>query len=114
MPDHPIEPVDLLVVGGGTAGLVGAHTAAALGVRTVLVEHGRTGGDCLWTGCVPSKALLAAASAAASARRAAGLGVDVGEVRVDFTRVRAHVQAAIAAVQPKDSPRRSRRPASRW
>ncbi|TQN40926.1 pyruvate/2-oxoglutarate dehydrogenase complex dihydrolipoamide dehydrogenase (E3) component [Blastococcus colisei] len=105
MPVHPIEDtVDLLVVGGGTAGLVGAHTAAALGARTVLVEHGRTGGDCLWTGCVPSKALLAAASAAASARRASSLGVDVGEVRVEFARVRAHVRAAITAVQPKDSP----------
>ncbi|MGY1712620.1 dihydrolipoyl dehydrogenase family protein [Geodermatophilus sp. SYSU D00758] len=97
-------PWDLLVVGGGTAGLVGAHTAATLGARVALVERDRTGGDCLWTGCVPSKALLAAAAAAADARAAHRLGVDVGDVRVDFARVRAHVQAAIRTLQPEDSP----------
>ncbi|MDQ3359141.1 MAG: FAD-dependent oxidoreductase, partial [Actinomycetota bacterium] len=59
------EPWDLLVVGGGTAGIVGAKTAARLGARVLLVERERTGGDCLWTGCVPSKALLAAAGVAA-------------------------------------------------
>ena len=55
------DVVDLLVIGGGTAGIVGARTAARLGARTVLVERARTGGDCLWTGCVPSKTLLSAA-----------------------------------------------------
>ncbi|WP_116450701.1 dihydrolipoyl dehydrogenase family protein [Blastococcus litoris] len=98
------DPVDLLVIGGGTAGLVGAHTAAALGARTVLVERERTGGDCLWTGCVPSKALLAAATAAADARGAGRLGVDTGAVTVDFARVRAHVRAAVTAIEPKDAP----------
>lgn len=98
------DRVDLLVIGGGTAGLVGAQTAAALGARTVLVERDRTGGDCLWTGCVPSKAVLAAATAAADARGAARFGVDTGEVTVDFAPVRAHVRNAIAAVEPKDSP----------
>ena len=53
--------VELLVVGGGTAGIVGAKTAAGFGARTLLVEQARTGGDCLWTGCVPSKTLLSAA-----------------------------------------------------
>ncbi|WP_346620560.1 FAD-dependent oxidoreductase [Blastococcus montanus] len=100
---------DLLVVGGGTAGIVGATTAAGLGARVLLVEETRTGGDCLWTGCVPSKALLAAAGAAASARAAAGFGVDVGEVRVDFDRVRSHVRAAITAIEPEDSPETLRR-----
>jgi len=52
---------DLLVVGGGTAGLVGAWTAASLGASVLMVERDRPGGDCLWTGCVPSKALIAAA-----------------------------------------------------
>jgi pyruvate/2-oxoglutarate dehydrogenase complex dihydrolipoamide dehydrogenase (E3) component len=96
--------VDLLVVGGGTAGLVGAQTAAALGARVLLVERARTGGDCLWTGCVPSKALLAAASAAAEARSAGRFGIDTGPVTVDFARVLAHVQGAIAAIEPDDSP----------
>jgi len=51
----------LLVVGGGTAGLVGAWAAASLGASVLMVERDRPGGDCLWTGCVPSKALIAAA-----------------------------------------------------
>jgi len=95
---------DLLVVGGGTAGLVGAQTAAGLGARVMLVERDRTGGDCLWTGCVPSKALLAAASSAAQARRAPALGVDVGPVRVNFPAVMAHVHRATEQIAPDDSP----------
>ncbi|WP_245821284.1 dihydrolipoyl dehydrogenase family protein [Geodermatophilus pulveris] len=95
--------VDLLVIGGGTAGMVGARTAASLGARVLLAERDRTGGDCLWTGCVPSKALLAAADAAAGARTAGRFGVDAGEVTVDFGRVRAHVRAAIEHIRPVDS-----------
>ena len=98
------DPWDLLVVGGGTAGLVGAHTAARLGARVALVERERTGGDCLWTGCVPSKALLAAAGRAADARRAAALGVSVSGVTTDLEAVLAHVRSAIAAIEPADSP----------
>lgn len=98
------EPWDLLVLGGGTAGLVGAKTAARLGARVLLVERARTGGDCLWTGCVPSKSLLAAASAAAGARTAGRLGVDVDGVTVDFERVMAHVRGAIDTIAPTDSP----------
>ena len=95
---------DLLVIGGGTAGLVAAKTAAGFGARVLMVERDRTGGDCLWTGCVPSKALLHAAHAAAAARRAAHLGVHTGAVRVDFTQVMTHVHAAITAIEPADSP----------
>lgn len=54
---------DLVVVSGGTAGIVGAKTAAGLGADVVLVERGEPGGDCLWTGCVRSKTLLSAAQA---------------------------------------------------
>lgn len=96
--------VDLAVIGGGTAGLVGAQTAAGLGARVMLIEERRTGGDCLYTGCVPSKALLAAGSAAAAARGAARFGVDVGAVAVDFRRVMRHVRAAITHIEPVDSP----------
>jgi len=99
----PDEPWDLLVVGGGTAGIVGAKTAARLGARVLLVERERTGGDCLWTGCVPSKSLLAAAGIAASARTAGRFGIDVGEVSVDFAKVMAHVRAAIQRIAPVDS-----------
>ena len=94
---------DLLVVGGGTAGIVGARTAASFGARVLLVERDRTGGDCLWTGCVPSKSLLAAARAAADARAATRFGVHTGDVHVDFTQVMEHVRAAIAAIAPADS-----------
>jgi pyruvate/2-oxoglutarate dehydrogenase complex dihydrolipoamide dehydrogenase (E3) component len=95
---------DLLVIGGGSAGLVGARTAASLGASVLLVERDRPGGDCLWTGCVPSKALLAAASAAADARGAARLGVHVDGVRVAFDEVTDHVRAAVATIEPVDSP----------
>lgn len=98
------QPYDLLVVGGGTAGLVGAKTAAGFGARVLLVERDRTGGDCLWTGCVPSKSLLAAAHTAARARAAGRLGVHVDGVRVDFAEVMAHVRRAIAAIEPADAP----------
>ena len=67
------EPWDLIVLGGGTAGLVAAKTAGRFGATVLLVERERTGGDCLWTGCVPSKALIAAAESVASARRATRL-----------------------------------------
>ncbi len=97
------EPWDLLVVGGGTAGIVGAKTAARLGARVLLVERERTGGDCLWTGCVPSKALLAAARAAASARGGHRFGVTVAEVSVDFAKVMDHVRGAIQHIAPVDS-----------
>ena len=98
------QNLDLVVIGGGTAGIVAARTAAALGARVALVERSRTGGDCLWTGCVPSKALLAAAHRAADARRATPLGVRAGEVAVDFAAVMSHVKGAIAAIEPEDSP----------
>lgn len=94
---------DLLVIGGGTAGIVAARTAAGFGASVLLVERARTGGDCLWTGCVPSKALLACAAVAADVRRAARFGVQVDGLRVDFGAVMAHVQAAIAAIEPQDS-----------
>ncbi len=96
-------PFDLLVVGGGTAGLVGARTAALLGARVALVERGRLGGDCLNVGCVPSKSLLAAAHRAADVRSGGRLGVHVDGVRVDFGAVMAHVRGAVAAIAPTDS-----------
>jgi pyruvate/2-oxoglutarate dehydrogenase complex dihydrolipoamide dehydrogenase (E3) component len=97
-------PWDLLVIGGGSAGIVAAKTAAGFGASVLLVERERTGGDCLWTGCVPSKALLTAAHAAAQARSASRYGVDVAGVAVDFARVMAHVRQAITAIEPVDSP----------
>ena len=104
LPPAPRGGWDLLVVGGGTAGLVAARTAAGFGAAVLLVERDRTGGDCLWTGCVPSKALLAAAGAAAGARTAGRLGVHVSDIEIDFPAVMAHVHGARTSIEPDDSP----------
>ena len=103
MPPTPAAAFDLAVVGGGSAGIVGAKTAASLGASVVLIERNRPGGDCLWTGCVPSKALIASADVAASARGADSFGVTVQAVDVDFAAVMARVKEAIAAIEPADS-----------
>jgi len=97
------QPWDLLVVGGGTAGIVGAKTAARLGARVALVERHRTGGDCLWTGCVPSKALLAAAGRAAEMRSGRRFGIGVDDVAVHFETVMDHVRGSIESIAPVDS-----------
>ncbi len=91
--------IDLLVIGGGTAGIVGAKTASRLGASVVLAERAHTGGDCLWTGCVPSKTLLSAAAAAVTSRPAA-----LPSARSGFSTVRERIAAAISAIEPDDSP----------
>ena len=96
---------DIAVIGAGSAGLSVASGAAQLGLRVVLFEKGEMGGDCLNYGCVPSKALIAAAHAAHDARNATRLGVHA-EPRVDFAAVMAHVHRAIAAIAPHDSQQR--------
>jgi pyruvate/2-oxoglutarate dehydrogenase complex dihydrolipoamide dehydrogenase (E3) component len=102
------ERFDLVVLGGGTAGLVSAIIAARVGSRVALVEAERTGGDCLWTGCVPSKALIAAADLAHRMRHADRVGLPVHEPAVDFAAVMAHVHAARETIAPEDSPERLR------
>src|ERR1700726_4738214 len=82
---EPASRYHLVVIGGGTAGLVSAAGAAGLGARVALVEKNFLGGDCLNVGCVPSKALLRSARAVAEVRRAGNFGIRIGgEVRVDF------------------------------
>jgi pyruvate/2-oxoglutarate dehydrogenase complex dihydrolipoamide dehydrogenase (E3) component len=97
------ERYDLCVVGAGSAGLSVAAGAAQLGLRTVLVEAGRMGGDCLNTGCVPSKALLAAAKLMHAHRHPHLGGVPPHEFETRRGVVNAHVQATIAALAPHDS-----------
>ncbi|HMA14708.1 MAG TPA: FAD-dependent oxidoreductase, partial [Kiloniellaceae bacterium] len=94
---------DLCVVGAGSGGLTVAAGAAQMGARVVLVEKGRMGGDCLNYGCVPSKALIAAAAAAEGVRRAGRFGVNGHEPVVDFAAVHDHLQGVIAAIAPHDS-----------
>jgi len=100
---------DLVVLGGGTAGLVSSVIAASVGARVCLVERERTGGDCLWTGCVPSKSLIAAATLAHSIRTAGAVGLEPTEPRIDFASVMNRVHDAIATIEPHDSPERLRR-----
>ena len=99
---------DLAVIGAGAAGLSVASVAARLGLSVALIERGRMGGDCLNYGCIPSKALLAAAHTAQSARRAGRYGVRLPEPEIDWPAVRAHVHGAIAAIAPTDSEGRYR------
>ncbi len=106
---RPGPELDLLVIGGGTAGLTAAVIAGGLGARTVLVERERTGGECLWTGCVPSKALLEAADVAHRMRHADRLGLPPVDPEVDLAAVMAHVRAAQKAIEPHDAPERVRR-----
>lgn len=101
------DVIDLLVLGGGTAGIVGAKTAARLGARVVLAERARTGGDCLWTGCMPSKTLLSAAAATVAGPATRKEPLTSGKQSVagaDFGAVRARIAAAILAIEPDDSP----------
>jgi pyruvate/2-oxoglutarate dehydrogenase complex dihydrolipoamide dehydrogenase (E3) component len=94
---------DICVVGAGSAGLLVAAGAAQLGAATVLIERGKMGGDCLNYGCVPSKALLAAAKVAATSRGAGRFGISLGEPEIDFAAVMRHVHEVIATIAPNDS-----------
>lgn len=99
---------NLVIIGAGSAGLVGALVATAVRARTTLVEEGAMGGDCLNTGCVPSKTLIHAARAAAIARSARAFGVHTGMLEVDFPALMAHVRGTVARVAPHDSVERYR------
>ncbi|MEQ8701054.1 MAG: FAD-dependent oxidoreductase [Bauldia litoralis] len=94
---------DVCVIGAGSGGLSVAAGASQMGARTVLIEKGPMGGDCLNFGCVPSKALLAAAHAAQSQRTSAAFGIAAREPEIDFARVHAHVRGVIEAIAPMDS-----------
>ncbi len=95
---------DVIVIGGGAAGLTAAGGLAMFGLRVALCEPGPMGGECLNTGCVPSKALIAAAARAYAAKRPA-MGVALSP-SVDWAGVRAHIDAAIATIAPHDAPER--------
>ena len=94
---------NVIVIGGGSAGLVAALIAAAVKAKVTLIEQNRMGGDCLNTGCVPSKALLKTAKQIHQARRANQLGIRRMEVEFDFAEVMQRVQDVIASIAPHDS-----------
>ena len=99
---------DICVIGAGSAGLSIAAGASQMGARTVLIEKGKMGGDCLNYGCVPSKSLLVAAKAAVAGRVASRFGLRYADPQVDFPAVHGHVQGVIAAIAPMDSVERFR------
>ncbi len=97
---------NLLVIGAGSAGLVASNVAASLGAKVTLVEEDRMGGDCLNTGCVPSKALIRSARVLSLARRGAEFGLDVAEPRADFPRIMGRLRQVITRIAPNDSEER--------
>lgn len=100
---------DIVAIGGGTAGLVTAAGAAYLGARSALVERDRLGGDCLWTGCVPSKALISSAKRAHGIADAAHLGLNApAGVEHDFGTVMNRMREARGVVAHHDDPERFR------
>ena len=96
---------DLVVIGGGSAGLTAAEFGVRLGLRVALVEKERTGGDCTWTGCVPSKALLKTAKVAHEMRTGARYGLKPIGPTVDLADVMESVRTAINEVYSKESPK---------
>ncbi len=94
---------DLCVIGGGSAGLSVASGAVQMGARVVLIEGHKMGGDCLNYGCVPSKALLAAAKHAHAMTTGGPFGIAPVPPQVDFGAVKDHVEAVIAGIAPHDS-----------
>lgn len=103
----PKPSYNLVVIGAGSGGLVSAAGAAGLGARVALIESHLLGGDCLNVGCVPSKALLRCAKAAAAVRNAPAFGVKVtGEISVDFGFVMERMRRLRAGIAPNDSAKR--------
>ncbi len=97
---------DICIIGAGSGGLSVAAGAAQMGARVVLIEGAEMGGDCLNAGCVPSKALIAAAKAAHAMRAGAKFGITPVEPQVDFGAVKDYVQHVIETIAPVDSQER--------
>ena len=100
---------DLVVIGGGTGGLIVTSVAAQLGLKVTLIERReKLGGDCLHTGCVPSKTLIQSAKVASLMRRGSEFGLKSVEPEVNLGSVSDHVQSVIDQIQPHDDPERFR------
>jgi pyruvate/2-oxoglutarate dehydrogenase complex dihydrolipoamide dehydrogenase (E3) component len=97
---------DLCIIGAGSAGLSLAAAAASLGAPVVLIEKGQMGGECLNTGCVPSKAMIAAAKRAVAIRSSGPFGIKSAKPEVEFAEVNDHIHRVIDAIAPNDSKER--------
>lgn len=98
------EIFDAVVIGAGAAGLVTASGAALLGARVALIEKQSFGGECLWTGCVPSKALIRTARTLRDARNAGAVGLVATDIPFDFPQVLDSMREVIARIEPHDHP----------
>lgn len=99
-----VERYDLALIGGGSVGLIAADFARKLGARVILLERDRIGGDCTWTGCVPSKSLLRVAKAAHEMRTAARFGITPEEPEIDMVRVREYLRSTIDRIYAGTTP----------
>ncbi|MGK7877431.1 MAG: NAD(P)/FAD-dependent oxidoreductase [Xenococcaceae cyanobacterium] len=97
---------DVVIIGGGSGGLVVASAAAQLKAKVALVEKDRLGGDCLWYGCVPSKSLIHAARIAYEVKHSSRFGIYTNPPEIKFAEANGHVEKVIATIQPHDSPER--------
>ena len=101
------ETYDLIVIGGGSAGLVAAGGAGILGARVALIEKRALGGDCLYTGCVPSKTLIRSAKFASDVRRANEFGFETSDFKFQndsFASISIRVQSVIKTIEAHDAP----------
>lgn len=97
------ESYNLVVIGGGSAGLVSSYIAATVKAKVALIERHKMGGDCLNTGCVPSKALIKTAKIVAQIRDHAKYGIKAASFELDFPAVMARVKQVIREIEPHDS-----------
>src|SRR5574340_239598 len=95
---------DLAIIGAGAGGLIAADFAVRLGARTALVEKDRIGGDCTWTGCVPSKTLLKIAKIAHHLRSASRYGIKSASPSIDMVKVHDYVQATVQQIYKGTTP----------
>lgn len=95
---------DLIVIGAGSAGLTAAKFGSQLGLKVALVEKGRLGGDCTWSGCVPSKTILKIAQVARQVSTAQRFGIGSGGVKTDWGKVMAHVKGVAEEIYAANSP----------
>ncbi|MBW3670531.1 MAG: FAD-dependent oxidoreductase [Acidobacteria bacterium] len=102
------EKFDVIVIGGGTAGLVTASGCSRLGRRTALISREPLGGDCLWTGCVPTKSLVATASLIQKMKSAEYYGLDPHHPVIDPQRIMKSMRTARARIEPHDDPEKFR------
>lgn len=104
MPSDATRAYDLAIIGAGAGGLIAARFAVKIGARVLLVERDRIGGDCTWTGCVPSKSLIRIAKAAHEVRTAARFGIRASSCDVDMGSVRDYVQRRVHEIYEPTSP----------